>query len=60
METPEPASILREARTRARMSQTDVARHAGVAQSVVSAYESGRRDPSLRTFAKLVGATGHR
>lgn len=60
METPEPASILREARTRARMSQTDVARHAGVAQSVVSAYESGRRDPSMRTLAKLVGATGHR
>ncbi|MGC8513995.1 MAG: nucleotidyltransferase domain-containing protein [Acidimicrobiales bacterium] len=34
--------------------------NAGVAQSVVSSYESGRRNPSIRTLAKLVGATGHR
>lgn len=60
METPEPATILRQARLRARMSQTDVARSAGVAQSVVSTYEAGRRDPSMQTLAKLVGATGHR
>ncbi len=60
MEALDPATILRQARTRARMSQTDVARHAGVAQSVVSAYEAGRRDPSMRMLAKLVAATGHR
>ncbi|MPZ00345.1 MAG: helix-turn-helix domain-containing protein [Actinophytocola sp.] len=53
-------SLLREARERARLSQPDLARRAGVAQSVISVYESGRREPGLRTFVKLVEATGHR
>lgn len=51
---------LREARQRARLSQTDLARRAGVAQSVISAYESGKREPSLRTLERLVAATGGR
>jgi len=55
-----PGSLLREARTRARLSQTDVARRAHVAQSVVSAYESGRREPSFGTLERLISATGHR
>jgi hypothetical protein len=37
-----------------------VARRAGIAQSVVSAYESGRREPSVSTLERLVAATGHR
>ncbi|MGH3787804.1 MAG: helix-turn-helix domain-containing protein [Pseudonocardiaceae bacterium] len=52
-------TMIREARRRARLSQTDLAQRAGVAQSVISAYESDRRDPSLRTLAKLIEATGH-
>jgi len=40
------------------MSQAEVARRAGVTQSVVSAYETGSREPSLPTLAKLVHATG--
>jgi predicted nucleotidyltransferase/DNA-binding XRE family transcriptional regulator len=55
----EAAALLRTARQRARMSQTDVARGAGVAQSVISAYESGQREPAIATLAKLVAATGH-
>lgn len=51
--------VLREARKRARLSQTDVARRSGVAQSVISAYESGRREPGVGTLARLVQATGH-
>lgn len=51
--------MIREARRRARLSQTDLARRAGVAQSVISAYESDRREPGLRTLAKLIDATGH-
>lgn len=51
-------TLLREARQRARLSQTDLARRAGVAQSVISAYESGQREPSLRTLQRLVEATG--
>lgn len=53
------ASLLRSARRAARLSQTDLARRAGVAQSVISAYESGRREPSLPTLTRLIEATGH-
>jgi predicted nucleotidyltransferase/DNA-binding XRE family transcriptional regulator len=51
--------VLRTARRRSNLSQTDLARRAGVAQSVISAYESGRREPSVPTLARLVAATGH-
>jgi predicted nucleotidyltransferase/DNA-binding XRE family transcriptional regulator len=54
-----PGAILLEARTRSRLSQADVARRSGVAQSVISAYESGRREPGVQTLARLVEATGH-
>lgn len=30
-----------------------------MSQSVISAYESDRREPGLRTLAKLIEATGH-
>lgn len=52
-------TVLRDARTRARLSQTDVARRSGIAQSVISAYESGRREPGMQTLTRLVEATGH-
>lgn len=52
--------MIREARRRARLSQVDLARRAGVAQSVISAYESDRRAPSLGMLIKLIEATGHR
>jgi uncharacterized protein len=41
------------------LSQTDLALRAGVAQSVISAYESDHREPGLRTLTKLIQATGH-
>ena len=50
--------LLREARLRAHLSQVELARRAGVTQSVVSAYESGTRQPSLPTLRRLVAATG--
>jgi predicted nucleotidyltransferase/DNA-binding XRE family transcriptional regulator len=53
------AGLLRTARQRSRLSQTDLARRAGIAQSVISAYESGRREPSLPTLTRLIEATGH-
>lgn len=52
--------VLREARQRAGLSQAELARRAKVSQPVISAYESGRREPGLPTLAKLVEATGHR
>jgi predicted nucleotidyltransferase/DNA-binding XRE family transcriptional regulator len=53
------AGVLRDARLRGHLSQTELARRAGVAQSVISAYESGRREPSLATLTRMVEATGH-
>ena len=52
------ALLLRDARLRAGLSQVELGRRAGVTQSVVSAYESGARRPSLPTLARLVAATG--
>lgn len=40
------------------MTQREVAARAGVQQSVVSAYESGGREPSLTTLSSLVEACG--
>ncbi|GMA18262.1 XRE family transcriptional regulator [Arsenicicoccus piscis] len=58
--TPLAGTVLREARLVAGLSQSELARRAGVTQSVISTYESGGRDPSLTTLARLVAATGQR
>jgi predicted nucleotidyltransferase/DNA-binding XRE family transcriptional regulator len=52
-------TLLRRARAGARISQTELAARAGVAQSVISAYESGRRQPALPTLARLIEAAGY-
>jgi predicted nucleotidyltransferase/DNA-binding XRE family transcriptional regulator len=52
--------MLRDARQKSGLSQTELARRAEVAQSVISAYESGRREPALSTLSRLVAATGQR
>ena len=41
------------------LSQVELAHRAGVTQSVISAYESGHRQPSLRTLAALVEAADY-
>lgn len=50
--------LIRRARLAAGLTQTELGRRAGITQSVVSAYESGRREPALSTLARLVEATG--
>jgi len=52
------AVLLKEARLRVGLSQADLGRRAGVTQSVVSAYESGVRQPSVPMLARLIAATG--
>jgi len=52
------AALLRSARRRAHLTQGQLAARAGITQSVVSAYESGRRQPSVPTLAALIAATG--
>jgi predicted nucleotidyltransferase/DNA-binding XRE family transcriptional regulator len=50
--------LLRQARARAGLTQRELAQRAGVSQSVIAAYESGTREPSLATLAAFVEATG--
>jgi transcriptional regulator with XRE-family HTH domain len=56
----EAAEVLRRARQRQGITQRELANRAGTSQPVVSAYEHGRRDPSIGTLARLVAATGER
>lgn len=50
--------LLREARSRSGLTQVELARRAGLTQSVISDYERGRREPSLSTLSRLVAASG--
>ena len=56
----EVEALIRTARRRNGLSQAELARRAGTSQPVISAYEHGRRDPSVGTLARLVRATGER
>lgn len=51
--------LLRRARERAGLTQTELAARAATTQSVISAYESNSRQPALTTLADLVAATGY-
>ncbi len=52
------AALLTRARKRAGLTQAELARRAGTSQPVISAYEHGRRDPSIGTLRRLVRAAG--
>jgi transcriptional regulator with XRE-family HTH domain len=54
------ARSLREARRRAGLTQAELALRAGTSQAAISAYESGRKAPSVDTFSRLLAATGSR
>lgn len=51
-------SLVRTARQHAGLSQAELGRRAGVTQSVISAYESGTRQPSMPTLSRLIEAAG--
>ncbi len=53
------ATIIRDARLKAGMSQAELARRAGVSQPVVCAYEGGHREPGFEMLRKLIAASGH-
>jgi acyl-CoA hydrolase/DNA-binding XRE family transcriptional regulator len=54
------AAILKRARVDAGLTQAELARRAGTAQSAVARYESGAASPSIRTLERLLAAAGHR
>ncbi len=52
------ASILREARLRAGLTQAELGKRAGTTQSSVARWETGRSRPPLETLMRLVRACG--
>ena len=52
------AQLLADARMRAKLSQRELARKAGTAQSVVARIELGETSPSWTTLSRLLAAAG--
>lgn len=50
--------LLLEARRRAGITQTELARRAGIPRPVLSAYENGHREPGADTFLRLMRLAG--
>ncbi len=53
------ASIIKDARVDAGLTQDALARRAHTAQSAVAAYESGARTPTIPTLERLLHASDH-
>ncbi len=54
----EDKSLLEQARKVAGISQSELARRAGTSRTAISAYENGRKSPSLDTLSRLLNALG--
>lgn len=52
------AKLLERARTSAGLTQEELARRAGTSRPTVSAYEHGRKSPTVATFARLLSRAG--
>lgn len=50
------AELVLQLRERAGVTQTELAQRAGMAQSAISDYERGRKEPSLSTLQRLAAA----
>lgn len=50
--------LIRTARRQAGLTQQALAARAATSQAAVSAYESGRRSPSVDTLARILDAAG--
>ena len=54
------AGLLIDARTRAKLSQAELAKKMGTSQSTIARLESGAAKPSLSTLERFAKATGMR
>jgi len=52
------AELIARIRATSGLSQTELARRSGLDRSVLSAYEHGRRQPSVAALARIAAATG--
>ena len=54
------ARLILKAQRGSRLSQRDLAERAGTSQATLSAYERGRKSPSLAVAERIVEAAGYR
>ena len=54
------SDLIEAVRRRQGLTQAELAARAGTSQPVISAYEHGRRDPSIGTLRRLIAAGGER
>ena len=54
----EPGGLLERARASAGLTQDQLARRAGTSRTTLSAYENGRKSPTMATFARLLSEAG--
>ena len=52
------AQVLRDSRQLGGLTQSQLSTRSGITQSVISAYERGRREPGAETFLMLIEAAG--
>lgn len=52
------ATLVRDARSRADLSQRELARRAGTAQSVIARIELGQTSPTWETLTRILAAAG--
>jgi transcriptional regulator with XRE-family HTH domain len=55
----EPGGLLERARASAGLTQDELARRAGTSRTALSAYENGRKSPTMATFARLLSEAGY-
>lgn len=53
-------TTIRAARLRAGLTQAELAERSGTSQATLSAYEQGRKAPSIATLERVLAATGSR
>jgi transcriptional regulator with XRE-family HTH domain len=57
---PDPASLLKEARNRAGLTQSELGRRLGISQGAVAKLEGPDANPTIDTLENALWATGHR
>jgi transcriptional regulator with XRE-family HTH domain len=54
-----PGELLERIRGNAGLTQEELARRAGTSRTTLSAYEHGRKSPTVATFARLLSEAGY-
>ncbi len=54
------ATLIRNARLEAGLTQAELAERSATSQATLSAYESGRKGPAAATLSRILAAAGYR